>query len=219
MAEPRTSDDVPYRARHRAAAPSGPGGPPAGGRRPRRWRRATVAVAVMCAAGLSASAGQASAATRPDDTGRHRPPAPSVPAIIQPPAGLVEVATYRVAFGVQIYTCTAGAWVFKAPEAHLINAANPWRWIHHFAGPSWQSRTDNSLLTAGKLAESPVAGAIPQLLLGVKTHTGDPNGELGRVSHIQRLNTRGGLAPTGPCRGTRDLPVPYYADYVLFAPR
>ncbi len=78
--------------------------------------------------------------------------------------------------------------------------------------------TDGSLVTAVKKAEVSVPGAIPHLLLEVNSHGGTVGGELSRISYLQRLNTKGGLAPGGACVDGAEQPVPYGADYVLFEP-
>ncbi|GGM45439.1 DUF3455 domain-containing protein [Dactylosporangium sucinum] len=158
---------------------------------------ALVAAAVLFPATATASAGPA-----------HADPA------VQPPAGAVRVAAYRVTTGFQIYRCAAGAWTLKGPAAMLRDGR---RTAYHSAGPSWQSMTDGSSVTAAKKAESPVPGAIPQLLLEVTGHGGTAGGELAAVRYIQRLHTRGGLAPTGACTDGAEQPVPYDADYVFWA--
>lgn len=210
----------PRPGRHRAVAPRAARGPARGSAGTRPRRSLALAGAVLSGLGVIAVSGQASAADRPADSRTVAPATPSeatVPAILQPPAGAVRVATYRVVAGVQTYTCGQGAWTFKAPTALLVHTARRARAIYHFAGPTWQSLRDGSSVTAGKLAESPVAGAIPQLLLGVKTHSGAADGELADIAFIQRLNTRGGLAPTGPCTDGTEKSVRYGADYVLFS--
>jgi hypothetical protein len=180
-----------------------------------------IAAAVLGGTGLAGISAPAQAATPTAGAAVVRPQAgaPGVPAIIQPPATEGRVASYRVAFGVQIYSCVAGAWTFKAPAAHLVKTPGWRRSIHHFAGPSWQSNVDGSLVTAAKVAESAVPGAIPQLLLKVNSRSGAAGGELAKVTYIQRLDTRGGLAPTGACTDGAQRPVPYGALYVFFAPR
>ena len=184
-----------------------------------RLRAAVLAGAMVCGGGLAAITGQAFAAETPADSrpGRHPGRPPAAPAAIAPPDGMVPVARYKVATGTQNYVCTGGVFVFKAPEARLVRGAK--RSIHHYAGPTWESEQDGSLVTAAKVAESPVPGAIPELLLQVKTHGGAPDGELARVAYIQRLRTGGGLAPAGACTDGAVQAVPYQADYVFFAPR
>ena len=48
-------------------------------------------------------------------------------------------------------------------------------------------------------ADAPVAGAIPWLLLTAQAERHARAGALAGVSHIQRLNTAGGVAPAGAC--------------------
>jgi hypothetical protein len=153
------------------------------------------------------SAGLTAAATRP------RPPV--VPANLAPPAGLHRIGTFAVTSGTQTYTCAAGVFgPASVPEAQL---AGPSGRIHHFGGPSWQSVSDKSLVTATKTQESAVAGSIPQLLLTVTSHTGTTRGLLSRVQNIQRLNTSGGTAPTTACTDGEKVSVPYRANYVFWA--
>jgi hypothetical protein len=125
----------------------------------------------------------------------------------------VLVARYP-ARGVQVYTCTAGSWVFTEPAATLsAGPAGPAVAVH-FRGPSWQSTTDGSLVTAKAIVSVRVDGSIPQLLLQA-TSTRGP-GRFGSVSHIQRLNTSGGAAPTGTCTEGATVGVAYRADYVFY---
>lgn len=145
--------------------------------------------------------------------------ASSVPPELAVPAGNAVIADFA-AQGVQVYQCTAGAWVFVEPAANLIGrTAGPSRTYHtsvHFRGPSWQSTIDGSLVTATAVANSAVPGSIPQLLLKAATNRGD--GLFGKVSYIQRLNTSGGLAPAGGCTDGKTTGVPYTAKYRFFAP-
>ena len=55
--------------------------------------------------------------------------------------------------------------------------------------------------------------AIPSLLLeAVATKPG----LIGRTTYLQRINTRGGLAPSGACAAGARAEVPYTADYRFF---
>ncbi len=125
--------------------------------------------------------------------------------------------------GVQIYECRADAtpaWVFIAPDADLFDTQG--RHIgHHGAGPHWQA--DDGSRIEGRVRASAPAGtadAIPWLLLTAQAS--GPKGAFSRVTSVQRINTRGGVAPTAPChaeaRGTV-VRVPYRADYRLFVAR
>ncbi len=64
---------------------------------------------------------------------------------------------------------------------------------------------------------APDPGAIPWLLLRATSNQGD--GVLGQVAFIQRLETRGGVAPAGTCDPAADatVAVPYRARYVFYA--
>jgi hypothetical protein len=149
----------------------------------------------------------------------HTPGTPSipVPANLAPPAGNVQFANFG-ASGVQVYTCTAGAWTFTEPAAILAGSAKGFpgpQAATHFRGPSWQSTRDGSLVEAKAVASSPVAGSIPQLLLQSTRTRGD--GVFGAVTYIQRLATSGGVAPTGACVDGQTSGVPYRAVYRFFA--
>ena len=62
-----------------------------------------------------------------------------------------------------------------------------------------------------------IAGAIPWLLLRAVSNQGD--GVLAEVDFIQRIKTRGGIAPTGACDPEQDstLAVPYRALYLFYS--
>lgn len=151
------------------------------------------------------------------------PPAP-LPAVLAPGAGEVLLTTVT-ARGVQIYECRASAsagteWTFVAPEADLLDATHQMIGSHG-AGPFWQARDGSRVIGMVKQrVDAPAAGTIPWLLL--TTHASGPAGSFSRVSSIQRVNTRGGAAPTSGCRpdtlGTTER-VPYTADYHLYAAR
>jgi hypothetical protein len=149
--------------------------------------------------------------------------AQEVPQQIQPPAN--EQLLLRVhAKGDQIYTCKAdGAqftWTLKAPDAQLFDKdGKPFG--KHFAGPSWEAN-DGSRVTGKAVANapSPDADSIPWLLVNILTHDG--SGVLSRATTIQRLNTKGGKAPTSGCDAShagQEVRVPYSADYLFYAPK
>jgi hypothetical protein len=140
----------------------------------------------------------------------------SVPVIaegIKPPPGSRPVGAYVVTKGVQTYTCeTTGVWsATSTPAAQLIGTGGR---IHHFAGPSWQSLRDGSLVTATKVSAEKRTGAIPELLLKVATHAG--SGVLSKADYINRLFTSGGVAPTTACAAGQTVSVAYGAVYVFW---
>ena len=143
---------------------------------------------------------------------------PAIPAAIKPPAGSRPIGAFVVASGTQNYTCVVPAGTAtgaysgaSTPEAQLIGTGGR---IHHFAGPSWQSLRDGSLVTATKVAASARDGAVPELLLQVASHSG--SGILTKADYINRLYTSGGVAPTGSCTAGQAVKVPYKAVYVFW---
>jgi uncharacterized protein YdbL (DUF1318 family) len=124
------------------------------------------------------------------------------------------------ASGTQIYVCKRDAnqqlaWVFKAPSADLYDASGQLV-VKHGAGPYWQA-TDGSRITGKILQQAPNPDendAIPLLLLQA-TNAGGP-GLLATVRYVQRLDTRGGLAPSGPCtQEGQEGHSPYLAEYLF----
>jgi Protein of unknown function (DUF3455) len=161
-------------------------------------------------------------------------PAVVAPAVVAPNAALPESlkpdASQRAllshhARGVQIYRCEAaeGAfkWAFVAPQAELFSSAQSQAAVgNHGAGPFWQAQDGSKVVGKVKSrVDAPAAGAIAWLLL-TTTPEGAP-GQLAGVTHIQRINTAGGLAPGQGCAAAADVGqqarVPYTADYVYFA--
>jgi Protein of unknown function (DUF3455) len=144
-----------------------------------------------------------------------------VPPELQPPAGEQLFLTVH-AKGDQIYTCKADAsmysWVLKAPDADLFDADGN-LFGKHFAGPTWMAR-DTSRVNGKAVANSPSPDpdSIPWLLVHVVSREG--TGILIKATFIQRLNTKGGKAPTSGCdasHANQEFRSPYTADYLFFA--
>lgn len=169
-------------------------------------------VAAVGAVSFHASAAEvaAPAASGPD---ARQVAIPGIPDAIKPPAGARPLGAYLVTTGTQTYKCTGGIFTgASTPEAQLIGTGGK---IHHFAGPTWQSERDGSLVTATKTADSPRSGTIPELLLTVNSHSG--KGILSKAAYINRLYTSGGVAPAGSCTDGSTTAVPYGAVYVFWA--
>ncbi|MEU5258053.1 DUF3455 domain-containing protein [Amycolatopsis sp. NPDC021455] len=139
------------------------------------------------------------------------PAAPKIPDTIKVPDGNRPLATYY-GEGVQIYGCTNGAWALIQPAAVLSKHGHPV--AIHSKGPVWTSTVDGSTVGAAAAASSPRKDAIPELLLKANLNTGD--GVFGKVTYIQRLNTRGGVAPAGACTAGAQTAVRYSADYAFW---
>jgi len=143
-------------------------------------------------------------------------------ASIEVPAG-AQAVLQATGSGVQIYTCAAtragGKWVFKAPEAKLLDTSG--KTIgSHFAGPTWKlndgSRVEGELVAS---KPSPDASSVPWLLLRAKA--GSATGSLASVAFIRRTDTFGGVAPSVGCELTQDYgktsQVPYTAPYTFYS--
>lgn len=126
--------------------------------------------------------------------------------------------------GVQIYVCQPKAgnasqfeWTLKAPEADLLNEKSALIG-KHYGGPTWEHKDGSKVVGEVKeRSDSPVANAIPWLLLTAKANEG--NGIFGKVMYIQRVNTSGGKAPASGCDRSKQnaqTRVGYTADYYYY---
>jgi len=140
------------------------------------------------------------------------------------------------------------AWTLVGPQATLFNA-NRAQIITHFLSPNlaplppkpeeeeeeegtpratWLDSQDTSVVWAKMIASSPApapsvagSGAIPWLLLEVVGAGAGPTGghRLTGTTYIQRVNTKGGLAPIRGCDrdnvGVRKF-IEYEADYIFY---
>lgn len=149
------------------------------------------------------------------------PSAPATPAALRPPADQV-LQFEALAAGVQIYECSRKAdatheWVFKAPEATLASRSGQ-SLGRHYAGPTWESPDGSTVVGEVKGRDAgPDPSAIPWLLLTAKKNTGA--GTFGTTRSIQRVATRGGVAPSTACDATQVgqmARVPYTATYYFY---
>lgn len=135
------------------------------------------------------------------------------------PKGAKAAMTLKGA-GMLGYECKSAdgkfAWAGPVPDAKLTDKANK-EVGKYYPGPTWELK-DGSKITGKQVATAPgAAGAIPLQLVEAAPATG--KGDLVGVTHIQRINTVGGVAPSDPCDaskvGTKKT-VGYSADYVFF---
>ena len=161
-------------------------------------------------------------AALPAGAGGSKPP--TVPEPIQVPAGQ-KVVLDVTGKGVQIYDCkpsaanpAVNAWTFREPAAVLSGHRGRPVGIH-FVGPTFESFDGSAVVGARPKSVQPDPTAIPWLLLEADANRGD--GVLSQVGYIQRLETRGGVAPAGACDPAEDatvtVAVPYRARYVFYA--
>ena len=146
-----------------------------------------------------------------------------LPAAVQVPAGN-KVAMETVGVGEITYQCSAKKdmagqfeWVFAGPDAKLNDRSG--KQVGKYYGPpaTWESM-DGSKLTATQIAVAPNStGNIPLQL--VKGNPAMGSGAMSGVTYIQRVDTRGGVAPAMPCAagnmGAKQV-VKYQADYIFY---
>jgi len=150
----------------------------------------------------------------------------SLPDAVKVPAGH-QVAMETVGVGQITYECRAkvGAatmadgyeWAFVGPQAVLNDRSG--KAVGKYYGPpaTWEAM-DGSKITATQLATAPAgSGNIPLQL--VKANAAMGMGAMNGVSHIQRVATRGGAAPSMACSsasvGQKQV-VGYQADYIFW---
>lgn len=147
----------------------------------------------------------------------------AVPAPLEVPPGVVFLFKSH-AVGIQMYECQNGQWAFRAPSALLIDPDHHRPTAIHYGGidrgmtpgPWWESMRDRSRIRGGNAISAPSTNpnSIPQLRLEVLEHQG--SGVFTKASYIQRLDTIGGVGPTGACTTGARRPVPYSADYYFY---
>lgn len=147
----------------------------------------------------------------------------SLPAAVRVPAGN-EVTMETVGKGTIWYECKAkgdGAdrfeWVFGGPDAGLWDRNG--KSVGKYYGPpaTWESN-DGSKLTATQVAVAPAGtGNIPHQL--VKANPAMGAGAMTGVTYIQRVATKGGVAPSSICdagKAGAKATVNYQADYIFW---
>jgi Protein of unknown function (DUF3455) len=146
----------------------------------------------------------------------------ALPEAVRVPAGqsmrMVTTGVGEITYECREKTAAAGQfeWAFVAPVATLYSGDK--RSVgKYYAGPTWEA-ADGSKVTGKQVAVSPATpGNIPLQL--VKTDPAMGSGAMTGVTYIQRLNTKGGVAPSMACdaasKGKRQQ-VAYEADYVFY---
>ncbi|MFI6247076.1 CHRD domain-containing protein [Streptomyces sp. NPDC051016] len=124
-----------------------------------------------------------------------------------------------VVTGKQIYECKPAADGGYAFAQRDVSAKLGGGIRHSFVAPDsgtpqWVA-PDGSAVTGAVLAKTPNGdGNIAELDLKA-TRSGKKHGLLAHTGEILRLNTVGGVAPTGTCTPGAVVGVPYQADYVF----
>lgn len=181
----------------------------------------TSALAIAAAAALSACAGMpagggADATAKPFSQD-------GLADAVKVPAGH-RVALETVGVGEITYECRAKAgaagafeWVFVGPQASL-NSRSGSPLGTYYGPPATWAANDGSRITGTQVAVSPAAaGNIPLQL--VKANPAVGAGAMADITYIQRVATRGGVAPATNCDAAatgRKETVKYQADYIFW---
>jgi len=162
---------------------------------------------------------------------------PAVPPGLEVPEGN-EAFRVGHAFGTQNYVCLPAdsighvAFTLFTPEATLLGEQDEQLTTHFFSPnpdeggvvrATWEDSVDTSFVWARALAQATVD---PKAITWVKLETagtavGPTGGDtLAKTTFVQRVNTRGGLAPATGCSLPTDIGtkrfVPYKADYFFY---
>ncbi len=165
-----------------------------------------------------------------------------VPSNLKVPDGN-KVFLAVTADGAQDYVCLPAknesgfGWTLYGPQATLYSGKSNVELIGtHFlsadatgAGhPTWQatdgSRVQGTMAASSSDAAYVAAGAIPWLLVKASAMGKGKSGgsTFARTTFIQRIGTKGGVAPASGCQAAADVGakalVPYSATYVFYAP-
>lgn len=147
----------------------------------------------------------------------------ALPSAVRVPPGN-RIAMETVGTGEITYQCRANRagdayeWAFAGPKARLTTRDGTVVGSYYGPPTTWES-TDGSKLTGTQVAVAPAGiGNIPYQL--VKATPAMAKGSMAGVTYVQRLATRGGVAPMLPCAasnaGTNHI-VKYQADYIFWS--
>ncbi|HEV3019134.1 MAG TPA: DUF3455 domain-containing protein [Burkholderiaceae bacterium] len=193
---------------------------------------AVALVAAACAGPRPAPVAPAAPGAAPETAAAATaPPAPPPEVPTRPSLGLfsqirapteVEPAFELAGAGVQIFRCEPDKdgyrWAFRLPEAELRDARGQVV-AHHGANYSFEHVDGSRLLgTIVGYDSAPGDDAVRWLLLRTQSFG---QGELEKVSYVQRVDTAGGLPPA-QCsaeQANQILRVPFSAKFVFYRPR
>jgi hypothetical protein len=126
-----------------------------------------------------------------------------------------KVVFHVYARGAQIYRWSGTAWALYGPDATLsADAAGNSLVGTHYVGPTWESNSGSKVVgtVIDRCTASP--NAIAWLLLSAKA---SGPGIFQSVTHIQRVNTVGGVAPSAPGAFVGDeVRIPYSTEYFFY---
>jgi hypothetical protein len=188
---------------------------------------AAVAASIVISSGAAeaqtAAPAPALAATNSSPVSPGVTPNASLPTAIQVDETQNKVIATLRGVGKQVYSCSAtGTWAFQEPVAGLFTSRGIPTAIHG-KGPFWAafdgSHVDGSGAVNPGTTTPPYTDLtknVPWLKL-IGTPTPNTTGLFSNVTFIQRIDTRGGVAPTGTCTAPTTKAVDYTANYIFWA--
>jgi hypothetical protein len=127
------------------------------------------------------------------------------------------VATQR-GTGKQVYNCVNGSYTLREPVAVLTALGGGSPVGIHGQGPYWASLDGSRVNGSAPVSVPSPAGPSNVAWLKVTGSPLGPDGVFSKVAFIQRIDTRGGAAPT-TCSGSGSLAVDYSTNYVFWVPK
>jgi hypothetical protein len=126
----------------------------------------------------------------------------------------VHFHAYAIGFQIYHWNAALGTWGASTPAAILYDADGN-QVGTHFAGPTWESNSGSFVRGAVLQRATPDINAIPWLLLqAINT---DGPGIFEPTKFVQRVNTVGGKAPSGPgAFDGEEADIPYTAEYYFY---
>lgn len=179
---------------------------------------ALATVSTASAAGDPAPAPAADASRGGAGGGGRVTPNSQLPVSIQVDESAFRIVATLRGEGVQVYDCANGAYAFREPTATLHELRGNKNPVGiHGAGPFWASFDGSKVIGTGAVSV-PQTGTsnIAWLRLSAASTAGQ-GGVFSKVAFIQRIDTRGGVAPA-TC-GAPTIAVDYSTNYVFWAPK
>jgi hypothetical protein len=177
-----------------------------------------VAASILISSGAAEAAPDtATAASTADARGGGATANTSVPTPIRVTDPALKIVATMHGAGKQVYVCGSdGKYALREPVA-VLSSRGGTAGIHG-KGPYWAS-FDGSKVTgaAGPVQDKTLSGDtnVPWLLVTAASTEGE-TGVFSKVKFIQRLDTRGGVAPSS-CTAPSTIARDYSANYVFWA--
>jgi hypothetical protein len=186
----------------------------------RRFLAGLAAAAAVTASVLTVSGADAATpdATTAGTQSAGVTPNGKLPTAIQVDETQNKVVSTLRGVGKQIYDCgPSGTYVFREPAAGLFTSRGVPAGIHG-KGPFW-TNFDGSHVDGSAPVSAPATDpkSVAWLKL-VATSSPKTTGAFGNPTFIQRLDTRGGVAPA-TCTAPSTVAVDYVANYVFWGPK